>query len=160
MPPAHPKKRAPHERHKTAPEERDEKLNKRAQNLVHWLSNIGSLSTDTQDLRLRKAVLIFLTTSYCVIGALWGIGYLMLGFPLSASFPLSYGVVSAASLFYFLRTKRYEFFCFTQLFLILVLPFLLQWSLGGFAASGAVMIWSILSPIGALMFIGIGRSLP
>ena len=39
-----------------------------------------------------------------------------------------------------------------QLALILVLPLLLQWSLGGFAASGAVMIWSILSPIGAIMF--------
>jgi len=46
----------------------------------------------------------------------------------------------------------YEFFCFSQLALILVLPLLLQWSLGGFAASGAVMIWSILSPVGAIMF--------
>jgi serine phosphatase RsbU (regulator of sigma subunit) len=44
--------------------------------------------------------------------------------------------------------------------LILILPFLLQWSLGGFAPSSAVIIWSILSPVGALMFAGTTRALP
>jgi hypothetical protein len=28
------------------------------------------------------------------------------------------------------------------------LPFLLQWSLGGFIDSGAVMLWAILAPVG------------
>ena len=37
---------------------------------------------------------------------------------------------------------------------------LLQYSLGGFAASSTVMIWSILSPVGALMFAGTTRALP
>jgi serine phosphatase RsbU (regulator of sigma subunit) len=44
--------------------------------------------------------------------------------------------------------------------LILFLPFFLQWSLGGFAISGAVILWAILSPIGALMFAGTMRSVP
>jgi sigma-B regulation protein RsbU (phosphoserine phosphatase) len=44
--------------------------------------------------------------------------------------------------------------------LILFLPFFLQWSLGGFAVSGAVILWAILSPIGALMFAGTIRSVP
>ena len=51
-------------------------------------------------------------------------------------------------------------FRFTQLCLILLLPFLLQFSLGGFASSSTVMIWSILSPVGALMFAGTTRALP
>ncbi len=44
--------------------------------------------------------------------------------------------------------------------MILLLPFFLQWSLGGFAISGAVILWAILSPIGALMFAGTMRSVP
>ena len=34
----------------------------------------------------------------------------------------------------FARTKDYRFFRFCQLVLIIVLPFLLQWSLGGYFA--------------------------
>ena len=40
----------------------------------------------------------------------------------------------------------------STLFLILLVPFLAQWSMGGFGPSGAVMLWSVLSPVGALMF--------
>jgi hypothetical protein len=78
----------------------------------------------------------------------------------SGSIPLSYSFISAASLLYFFKTKHYTFFCRSQLTLILVLPFLLQWSLGGLTASGAVVLWSILAPIGALMFAGTTRSIP
>ena len=93
-------------------------------------------------------------------GIVWGFGYFLLSLPVSGSIPLSYSFISAASLLYFFRTKHYTFFCRSQLTLILVLPFLLQWSLGGLTASGAVVLWSILSPIGALMFAGTTRSIP
>jgi class 3 adenylate cyclase len=83
-----------------------------------------------------------------------------LGLPLCASIPFGYSILSAAVLLSFFRTKNYGFFRFSELTLILILPFLLQWGLGGFAASSAVMIWSILSPIGALMFAGTRQALP
>jgi serine phosphatase RsbU (regulator of sigma subunit) len=97
---------------------------------------------------------------YTIAGIVWGFGYLLLGLPVSGSIPLSYSFISAVSLLYFFYTKQYKFFCRSQLTLILVLPFLLQWSLGGLTASGAVVFWSILSPIGALMFAGTTRSIP
>lgn len=86
--------------------------------------------------------------------------YVALGLPLSGSIPFGYAVVSGGSLYYFLHTKHYGFFRFSQLLLILILPFWLQCSLGGFAASSSVMIWAILSPIGALMFSGTTQALP
>jgi len=124
------------------------------------LSKAGSLTSDTEEQRLRKAVLIFLAVIYTIAGIVWGFGYLLLGLPVSGSIPLSYSFISAASLLYFFKTKHYKFFCRSQLTLILILPFLLQWSLGGLTASGAVVLWSILSPIGALMFAGTTRSIP
>ena len=137
---------------------------KKLKNLFNvWLerlSKAGSLPTENEALRLRKAVLIFLALTYTIAGVIWGFGYLLLGLSASGSIPLSYSFISAASLLYFFKTKHYKFFCRSQLTLILILPFLLQWSLGGLTASGAVVLWSILAPIGALMFAGTTRSIP
>ena len=127
---------------------------------IYRLLNTGGLPSDNEELQLRKAVLILLASVYTILGVFWGLAYLALGRPLSGSFPLGYSVISVISLIYFFRSKRYKFFCRSQLVLILILPFALQWSLGGFTASGAVAIWSILSPIGALMLAGTTRAIP
>jgi diguanylate cyclase (GGDEF)-like protein/PAS domain S-box-containing protein len=66
---------------------------------------------------------------------------------------LSYSIISAVSLTYFIRTKRTGFLQNSQLILVLLLPFLLMWSLGGFYAGSMVMIWAIFAPVTALMFL-------
>ena len=128
-----------------------------------WLKALaedGEIPSDPEQLRLRKAVLILLSATCTILGIFWGITYFSLGRPLAGSFPLAYSAISAASLVYYLVSKRYKFFCRSQLLLILILPFMLQWSLGGFGTSGSVIIWSILAPIGALMFAGTNRAVP
>lgn len=127
---------------------------------IYRLSKAAVVPSDTDEQRLRKAVLILLSGIYTILGILWGVGYMALGYPLAGSFPLGYSAISSLSLYYFFRSKGYKFFCRGQLTLILILPVLLQWSLGGFAMSGAVIIWSILAPIGALMFAGTMRAIP
>ena len=124
------------------------------------LAGDSELASDPEELHLRKAVLILLSVTCTILGIFWGVTYFSLGRPLAGSFPLGYSAMSAGSLVYYLVSKRYKSFCRIQLFLILILPFLLQWSLGGFAASGSVIIWSILAPIGALMFAGTTRAIP
>jgi guanylate cyclase len=135
-------------------------MKKRLRKWIDHLASAGSLPSDTSDQRLRKAILVFLASIYCIAGIIWGISYLALRLPLSGIIPLAYSFISALSLVYFFWTKRYEVFRFSQLSLILLLPFLLQYSLGGFVASSTVMIWAILSPVGALMFAGTTRALP
>jgi len=130
------------------------------QSWISCLPNDDKLSSDREEQRLRKVVLLLLAGIYTVLGVLWGGAYLALGFPLAGSIPLIYSVLSGAGLLYFLRSKHYGILCYSQLILILFLPFFLQWSLGGFAISGAVILWAILSPIGALMFAGTLRSVP
>jgi PAS domain-containing protein len=83
----------------------------------------------------------------------WGAIYLLLGHTLSGAIPMSYAIVSAISLTYFFNTKRTRFIQYSQLTLVLLLPFMLMWSLGGFAGGSMVMIWSIFSPIAASMFL-------
>jgi class 3 adenylate cyclase len=135
-------------------------VKRRLQFWIERLANAGSIVSDRPEERLRKAVLVFLASIYCFAGILWGISYFALGLPLAGTIPLAYSVLSGLSLLHFFRRKRYGTFRFSQLSLILLLPFLLQFSLGGFASSSTVMIWSILSPVGALMFAGTTRALP
>ena len=127
---------------------------------IYRLSGYASQPSDTDEQRLRKAVLILLAVTCTTLGVLWGIAYIALDRPLAGIFPLGYSAMSTVSLIFFFRSKGYKFFCRGQLALILILPVLLQWSLGGFAASGAVIIWSVLAPAGALMFAGTTRAIP
>lgn len=114
----------------------------------------GCLPDDSPQMRLQKAIMVIapsLLSFFCIF---WVTGYFLLGKPLSASIPGGYAVFSIASVLVFFRTKHYSFFRFSQLFLILCLPFLLQASLGGFRAGSAVQMWAMLAPVGALMFQG------
>ena len=44
--------------------------------------------------------------------------------------------------------------------MMLLLPFLLQWSLSGFGQSSAVALWALMAPLGALVFLDLRRALP
>ncbi len=118
----------------------------------------GCLPSDTESERLRKAILVSIPTGISLLAVFWVSGYLFLGRPISAAIPGSYAVLTILSVLVFFKTKHYGFFRFSQFFLILWLPFLLQWSLGGFNNGSVVMIWAILSPLGALMFHGVRQA--
>src|SRR5712691_7958652 len=117
--------------------------------LLTRLAALGLVPEDSEEERLAKTVL---TLSACLVGLLsfaWVFTYFAIGQPLSAAIPLAYQVVSLVSLIVFSRTKRVRAFRASQLAMILVLPFLLQLSLGGFVPSSAVILWALVAPIGA-----------
>jgi len=87
-----------------------------------------------------------------VLGVVWGLMYILFGEPLAGAIPLSYTLISLLSIVHFGRTCRYRFFRFSQLMLILLLPFFLMLSLGGFVNGSAVILWALICPLGALLF--------
>lgn len=113
----------------------------------------GFLPTDDADLRLKKVALTLVPLIIGPFAFVWGLIYFLLDHPLSGSIPMSYAIISALSLIYFFRTKKTSFIQYSQLILVLLLPFFLMWSLGGFSAGSMVMIWAIFAPIAALMFL-------
>ena len=120
-----------------------------------WIWNIankGALPNDSDEVRLRKAVLTIISISITFLAIIWGALYIYTGYPWSGAIPLSYALISFISTRYFFRTKKFAFFRFSQLLLILLLPFALMWSLGGFAGGSAVMIWAFFTPLAALFF--------
>lgn len=82
-------------------------------------------------------------------GFIWGCMYLLFNEPVAAIIPYSFVVLTAISLRLFRADGNFAAFRFRQLLFILLLPFLLMVALGGFSASSAVILWSILCPIGA-----------
>ncbi len=111
------------------------------------------LPTDDAHLRLKKVALTLVPTIIGPAAFIWGIIYYLLGHFLSGSIPMSYSIISAISLVYFFKTKETQFIQYSQLILVLLLPFFLMWSLGGFSAGSMVMIWAIFAPVAALMFL-------
>ncbi|HEX6331486.1 MAG TPA: adenylate/guanylate cyclase domain-containing protein [Actinomycetota bacterium] len=124
------------------------------------LTSLGAVDTDSEDQRLRRSTLVLSTCLVCVLTPLWIGTYLALGLPLPAAIPLGYLLISLSSLSWFARTRRYAPFRTIQLTLMLLLPFALQWSLGGFIASSGVSLWALSSALGALMFSGTRRAVP
>ena len=121
---------------------------------------LGVAPEDPEPLRFQKATLTVATTTMTVLSFVWVGTYLALGLPLSAAIPFGYQVASSLSLAWFARTRNYRFFRFSQILAIMLLPFLLQWSLGGYAASSAVSVWALVGAFGAVFFFGAAGAIP
>jgi guanylate cyclase len=124
------------------------------------LARAGTLPSDDSEEILRKGTLTLTACLVTLLALVWVGIYGYLGIWLSALIPLTYQIVVLISLAIFFATKRFRAFRVTQLLMMLILPFLLQWSLGGFAAASAVSLWAVVAPLGALMFIGLRQSWP
>ncbi len=117
-----------------------------------WLTRIGADPADDNDARLQKSLLVVCALPFAFIGFGWGLLYFAFGEYRSGWIPFLYGVFSWFSIIYFAITRRYGVFRVSQLGLILILPFLLMLSLGGFVAGSAVVLWALISPMGAMLF--------
>lgn len=124
------------------------------------LVEIGASPADSDELRVRKSVLVLSTALMAALSSIWIATYALLGLWVPAAIPLAYQLASVASLAVFARTGRYGLFRTGQLCMSLLLPFALQWSLGGFEAASAVSLWALTSPLGALLFVGARDSVP
>ena len=112
----------------------------------------GFLPDDNTEVRRKKAALVLVPMIIGPAAFIWGSIYYYLGHPLSGSIPMSYSIISALNLVYYFKTKRMKFLEWSQLILVLVLPFLLMWSLGGFFYGSTVMIWALYTPVAASIF--------
>lgn len=119
---------------------------------LRFIDRIGATPTESEDMRLQRNLLLLGTFMFLCAGALWGLIYMFFGEFLAGSIPIGYSIFSAASVVLFGVTRRYRLFCFSQLLLVLLLPFFLMIALGGFINSSAVILWSFICPLGALLF--------
>lgn len=113
-----------------------------------------------QEDKLHRDLLIFACAFMNLAVVLWLAIYWLMGLHFSANVPISYQLVSVASLLHFFKTRNFAIFRFVQLSLFLFVPFMMQWSIGSSVTASGVMLWALLAPIGALVVSGWRDSVP
>jgi adenylate cyclase len=121
-----------------------------------WLdraARVGANPRDADELRLRKALLVLVCVLILPISLVWGAIYLAFGVT-AGLIAWLYLVVSVIAIAVFSRTGDAARLLRVELLDILLAPTVSMAFAGGFIASGAVGLWGILAPLGALVFGG------
>ena len=126
---------------------------------MHQVSTAAAVSMGVPDERagevyLRETLLTILASFSGIAAFAWASIYLWFDEPIAASFPLAYGAFSFGTVAALRLTSHQVALLRAQLVMILLIPFLLALSLGGFVGSGGVVVWSLLAPIGAFLIGG------
>lgn len=128
--------------------------------LLRRYARLGVAENDSEGAQAQKATLTLAAGFIVLLSVIWVATYWALGLPRSAAIPFAYQVATVASLVVFARTKSYRLLRTSQAAMMTVLPFLLQWSLGGFVASSMVCLWALCAAVGTLFFFTAGESIP
>jgi putative methionine-R-sulfoxide reductase with GAF domain len=120
--------------------------------LISDLATIGDKKSDTEQDKIQHHLLVYMGLFMGFGGVLWGTisAYFQLFLP--ASIPYGYSILTFINFFFFYQTKNFQRARFVQVLMSLILPFMFQWSLGGFVSSGAMMLWSMLGLVGSTTF--------
>jgi len=121
---------------------------------AQWLRRaleMGCLPTDSDQEKVTKEVFVVMTLGASLAGVLWAIMYTALGKPFSGLIPLAESVVVAVILARFVRTKKLGLLPMPFLASGVLLPLLLQLSLGGYIYGSAVVMWAFMAPLFSLL---------
>jgi class 3 adenylate cyclase len=115
------------------------------------LLDIAALPGDDPELALKKRLQLAMAASS--VPAVFSNGALLFAFGrLDAALPCWLYCVATVALFGVLAaTKRFELFRGPHTCLVLIAPISLHFYLGGFAGSGAMMLWALIAPVAAMM---------
>jgi adenylate cyclase len=104
-----------------------------AHGLAAWAGRIGATATDTNETALQKRLAVVLCAGTLPFTVLWSVVYLLVDAPLAAAAPAFYSVFTLVNTALFVWTRNLGFYRFTQLLLILILPWLvtMRWAAFG-----------------------------
>jgi len=112
---------------------------------------IGCLPTDSDQERVTKEVFVIIAFGATAAGIVWAAMYLALAKPWSSLVPLCISVATVPTIARFVATKRLGLLPVPFLGLGILLPLLLQLSLGGYLYGSAVVMWAFMAPLFSLL---------
>jgi adenylate cyclase len=126
--------------------------------LTARLARIGADPHDDEDLRHKKALLVLLAVLILPVSVVWGTLYLAFGSPVGF-IPFVYFAISLGSLAAFARNGNFRLLLVVQQLDVLFTTTTGMMLVGGFLPSGAVGLWGILAPLGALVFLEVRQAI-
>lgn len=124
---------------------------------IAWVSSIGHGPDDDAATRTRKATAAMTAVITTAVVLPWTVFYWVLGIYVAAAVPTFYMITTLGLLVHLARSKNDTYLRYGQLAMFLVLPVLVHISLGGFANSSAVILFSSVVAIGGVSFAGVRR---
>jgi adenylate cyclase len=119
--------------------------------LMALAGRIGVDPGESSETALQRRLVVMLSVGTLPLTILWSVIYLAAGAPLAAAVPTIYSLATPANTLLFAFTRHLGLYRFTQLLMILILPWLVMMSLGGFKPSSVVIIWAALCPLTSLL---------
>ena len=113
---------------------------------------------DGRELRRVKLLLVWLAVGLIPITLIMGTVFWSLKLWLQGAIPMAYAGITTVLLLHFVITKDEAPMRWGQMIMIMLLPTSLMWILGGFSAGSAMMIWSVLPPVAALVYAKLERA--
>jgi adenylate cyclase len=120
--------------------------------LFRFANSITADERDSEQIHLRKSTAVISAIIVAPAAILWGVVYFIAGENLAGLVPSLYAPLTILNLVLYRITHRYRVFEFSQLNLNLLLPLFLSLSLGGFVSSSGVVIWALVTPMGAIVY--------
>ncbi len=117
--------------------------------LFNQLSAIADELGSTPEEELQHRFLIYMGLFMSFGGILWGTISAYSGLYSVSLAPYGFTVITVCNFIFLYYTKKFPVARFIQLSISLLVPFIFQWSLGGFVASGGMMLWALLGILGA-----------
>ena len=124
--------------------------------LTGWLASLSAIAdTDSDTAKERRAhrFLIYLGALMSSGGLVWGSISIASGIFYESFIPYAYALITLLNFTYLNHSKDFRIARFVQVLISLLLPFFFQFALGGFFASGGVVLWSILTVLGSFAFL-------
>jgi serine phosphatase RsbU (regulator of sigma subunit) len=112
----------------------------------------GLASVTGREEKTKRIALIRISLLTALCGIVQCLIYTILGYPEATLVVLCFVLLSVVNIVYFGFSKNYYAFRRFFLALIIIMPFLSQISLGGFIHGSFIVMASLISPMGALMF--------
>ncbi len=120
--------------------------------IISFLSSIADKDGDTQKQKQEHRLLIYIAIAMSFGGLVWGSIACLNGLTMQSLFPYAYTFATILNFGYLYFTKNFKVAQTFQIAISLFIPFAFQLSLGGFIASGAVILWSILTILVSFTF--------
>jgi len=124
----------------------------RINSLITFLNTLGDTPDNNKDEKLEHSFLIYMGLLMSVGGILWGSICFFYRLEVQSIIPFTYALITSVNFTYLYYSKNFKLVKSIQILISLLLPFLFQFAIGGFVASGGVVWWSILSILAGFAF--------
>ncbi|MGH8702293.1 MAG: adenylate/guanylate cyclase domain-containing protein, partial [Burkholderiales bacterium] len=131
-----------------------------ASDLWRRLKTAGIEPGDSDDIKLKKSLLMFAMGLTTAAPVLWFALYQWMGLKIDTTVPVGYQLVSLGTLVLYLVTRNFDLFRLLQLCLYLFFPFVLQLWVGDFITMSGFVLWGLLAPVGAILLYSSRESMP